>query len=229
MRAEEAVEKCEGLLGYRFKDSSILLRALTHSSAGGDNNERLEFLGDAVVGMVVAETLLRMFPKSREGKLTQMKSAIVNREFQARLAEELGLGEVAHLGGGVKLRRGASRAVLSNLLEAVIGGIYADGGLEAAREFTEVHMSERIMEELERFSAKDSKSRLQEFAQQRMGAAPTYEILEEEGPDHQKRFRAVTVISGNRYESAWGESKRDAERRAAGKTLKKLTAEGKDG
>jgi len=226
MDQDVCLQELEAALEYRFGDASLLEQALTHSSAAAEeNNKRLEFLGDAVLGTVVAEILLERFPEAQEGELTKLKSSVVNRVFQASLAKKLGLAEVANLGGGLADKKSVSRAVLSNLMEAVVGALYLDGGLEPVRGFANRYLMTRMDEAFERFSIRDSKSRLQEHAQRQMGGTPSYEIVEEQGPDHQKRFQAVTIISGERYESAWGPSKRAAEQRAAELTLNKLTDE----
>jgi ribonuclease-3 len=229
MGEQNRLRELEAALEYRFKDPSLLEKALTHSSATvEENNKRLEFLGDAVLGTVVAEMLLEHFPEAQEGQLTKLKSSVVNRIFQSKLAANLGLAKVASFGGGLVEQSGVSHAVLSNLMEAVVGAMYLDGGLEPVREFARRHLMAKMDEAFERFSTRDGKSRLQEFAQRQMGGTPSYEIVEEHGPDHRKHFQAVTIISGDRYESGWGATKKEAERRAAELTLKKLTGEAQE-
>jgi len=227
MADEKRLRELEEALGYRFRDRSLLGNALTHSSAAPEeSNKRLEFLGDAVMGTVVAEMLFERFPEAQEGELTKLKSSVVNRLYQAKIGERLGLAAIANLGGGLAEEGRTSRTILSNLMEAVVGAMYLDGGLGPVRGFANRHLLGKMDEAFERFSTGDGKSRLQEYAQQHLGETPSYEIVEEQGPDHRKRFQAVTIIAGDRYESAWGGSKKSAEQRAAELTLKRLTGQG---
>jgi len=209
-------------LGYRFKDQALLERALTHRSLAYEkdpqslanpdaDNEQLEFVGDAVLGLVVAEALFRRFPQSHEGELTQLRASLVSRKHLSAMAVRLDLGSMLRLGKGEERSGGRSKAaLLSNALEAVIAAIYLDGGLKAAQSFIERTLLEPALPELDRawaghsgaaasngdsgaFSGAvgDHKSALQEHLQAIGAGQPEYLLVSESGPDHSKRFRVA--------------------------------------
>ncbi len=216
-------------LGVTFDDISLLRTACTHRSylnenkgAGLEHNERMEFLGDAVLELVVTSFLYRKYPKKPEGELTAFRSALVNTVSLTKTAERIGLGDYMLLSRGEARDTGRARAVIvANAVEAVIGAIYLDHGYDAAANFIASHILETIdIEEIVRKKTwLDAKSRFQEAAQDKAGVTPTYKTLKETGPDHDKQFtlgvflRDVMVATGN------GASKQDAEQKAAEKAL----------
>ena len=212
-------------LPYTFDDDSLLDRALTHSSTGaGDDNERFEFLGDAALDLVVAEELFRHHTDLREGELTVQKSSVVSRRTLAEAARKLGLDQMAKLGRGLS-RRSLSRSVLANLYEAVLGAVYLDGGLEATREFVRTTLHEPLDEVRELRQAINPKQSFQEQSQRRWGLPPEYEVVHSRGEAHTKAFLVRATVSGNRFPSAWGRTRKEAENWAAYEALLVLNAE----
>jgi len=227
-------------LGYSFRDRDLLRQALTHSSRKNDlarSNERLEFLGDAVLGTVISERLYRAFPDFNEGDLTRIKSAVVSRVTLGRCARALDLGRYLIVAKGVarpvqsepasateEPSRRLPPSLLSNAFEAIIGAIYLDGGLEPVRQFVERHLGPEI-ERARTSHARDPKSLLQDYAQRLMGLTPAYELVSAQGPDHLKSFEVVTVIGDKRYGRGRGRTKKSAEQEAAAKTLAMLQSE----
>lgn len=243
---DERLDALEAALGYCFKDRTLLTHALTHSSRKAElsySNERLEFLGDAVIGCAVSEALYRQFPDYAEGGLTRVKSVVVSRASLARAAKELNLGAYLIVAKGVALPpvekcagaeaerayNGLPASLISNAFEAVIGAIYLDGGWEAAREFALRHMQGPIQRACKLAAAHNFKSALQEFVQREMGATPEYRVVAEEGPDHVKSFSVVTVIRGREYGVGHGSTKKAAEQQSAELTLEMLDALKDDG
>jgi len=211
----------EQRLGYRFRDRTRLGLALTHASARDPrSNERLEFLGDAVLGLVVADFLYAAFPDLDEGPLTRIRSAAVSARALARFARELGLDRAVRLGKGLRRDR-LSKAVLANVVEAVIGAVYLDGGLAAVRPIVLWGLEEAIEDEL---SARGCnwKSLLQEHTQQAEKVTPTYEVVGERGPDHMKEFVVVALVDGVERGRGQGPSKKAAEQAAAREALEAL-------
>lgn len=207
-----------------FKDQALWRLALTHASLDlrdGDqreSNERLEFLGDTVLDLVVAEFLYRHFPGRAEGDLTQMKANLVSRATLAEVARELQLGEVALIGGG--LQRGhLSRAVLANLVEAVIGAVYLDQGLPAAERFIEATMGPRLRSDSTRANTPGPKQQFQEYCQKQHGKPPRYRVLEQRGEAHTRAFLVAAEAAGQRFPSAWGRTIKEAEAWAAFEAL----------
>jgi len=207
------------VLGYRFRETSHLAQALTHASATGQarkrgDYQRLEFLGDRVLGLIVADMLLEAFPKADEGELARRFNALVRRETCAEIARTLNLGAHVILGQSEISSGGRNkRAILADACESVIGAIYVDGGFEAARAFIERQWKSRMLA-ADR-PHRDAKTALQEWAQGRGMPPPVYEIVERTGPDHAPRFKVRALISG--LEPAFGEgyARRDAEQKAA--------------
>lgn len=216
------IKKCQKALGYRFSDPDFLQQALTHASSKGSlslDNERLEFLGDAILGAIISDHLYQSLPGEEEGELSKLKAAIVNRRAQARATKALGLGEFIILGKGMRKTTSIPASVLANVFEAVLGAIYLDGGLKAARKFAMSALEKEIDLALSDPHIRNYKSVLQEFAQKKFGEFPTYKIISEEGPDHKKEFSVVAIIKGKQYAKGKGKSKKEAEQSAAQSTL----------
>jgi len=223
--SEKDFTACEEAISYHFNDSSLLRLALTHSSKKPDlaaSNERLEFLGDAIVGLVVSAHLFEIFPDSSEGELTKAKSVLVSRNTLARISKGLGLDRFMMVAKGVTTPGPIPQSLLANVYEAIVGAIYLDGGIRDARAFVLRTLKAEFNKVIGDRHEKDYKSLLQQYAQKELKAAPVYRKMEERGPDHEKAFRVVAVIAGKEYCSAWGNSKKQAEQAAAAKTLKML-------
>jgi ribonuclease-3 len=224
---EEKVEHCQTIVQYRFQDPSILLSALTHSSVASArtlSNERMEFLGDAILGMVVCERLFRAYPDYLEGELTKIKSVVVSRRVCAKISRSLGLDTCLIVGRGM-LRTGMPRSLLSDVFEAIIAAIYLDGGHDAAARFILEHMDPEIRLAAEGHGGGNYKSQLQQLAQRDLKGTPVYRLINESGPDHSKHFQIVAEITGRRFAPAWGRNKKEAEQRAAGNALCQLRGE----
>lgn len=208
-------------LNYQFKNISFLELALTHRSANSSNNERLEYLGDAILGFVIAESLYNKFSDAPEGILTRQRSSLVKKETLANLARELELGQFIKLGSGEMKTGGWRRdSILSNTLEAIIGAIHMDSDVESCRKFInqiyEGHFTSLTLDSAE----KDSKTELQEYLQARKLALPNYEVVAEDGEAHERLFTVECKIESLAEPvSANGKSKRIAEQSAANKTL----------
>lgn len=212
------------VLGYRFRDANLLGRALTHRSAGERHNERLEFLGDAALGFVIAEALYARLPEAPEGHLTRLRASLVRRAALAEIALTIGLPERLRLGSG-ELKSGGFRreSILSNALEALLGAICLDGGVGAARELI-LALYESRLESLPSAEAlKDPKTRLQEFLQARGLALPDYAVEQVEGQAHRQRFTVSCSVQGAPAPvTGTGTSRRAAEQAAARQMLERL-------
>lgn len=218
MELMDRLAEAEQRIGYTFKDRSLLERALRHSSASDtriDSNERLEFLGDAVLGVVVCEELFSRFPEYLEGELTKIKSNVVSRRTCAELASELGLGNLLMLGKGMDGRGDMPPSLFAAVLEALIGAMYIDGGMETARAFLVRILSSKIENAARLGHQHNFKSVLQQVFQRKGYGAPVYQVLDEQGPDHAKCFEICVETSGRRFESCWGPNKKEAEQQAA--------------
>ena len=213
------------ILGYCFRDQGLLLTALTHSSVADTrlvSNERLEFLGDAVLGLIVCEELYRRFPEWLEGDLTKAKSIVVSRRVSAEIADEVGLTKLLILGNGIDPETNLPMSLRAAVYEAVIGAVFLDGGVGPAGDFILRTVAKHIDECAASENRENDKSALQQYAQRCLGATPQYETLDEQGPDHSKCFEVCVVIAGQRFESAWGSSKKEAEQEAAQRALERL-------
>jgi ribonuclease-3 len=222
-------------VGYGPRDLELFEAALTHRSASGRNNERLEFLGDSVLNLVIAEHLFRVFPDCTEGDLSRLRARIVSSDPLAEVAAELGVGDVLRLGSG-ELKAGGFRrkSILADALEALVGALYLDGGLEAARQFIETRFQSRIASLPPPDALKDAKTRLQEYLQSRGIALPKYEVQRVEGEPHAQVFWVICEVHGlgGRQQPKFsltaqgsGSSRRRAEQEAADKILGEISAQ----
>jgi ribonuclease-3 len=229
------IAELESILGHQFRDPQRLLQALMHSSriperAAGEpseSNEKLEFLGDAVLELVVSEELVREFPDWSEGQLSKSRARLVNATAISLSAQRLGIGKYLRLGRGEEKTGGRTKpALLADAYEALIAAVYLDGGLEAARGFVRRSLVEgAIAVEAERLGHTDHKSALQEYLQSRGMAPGAYYVIAETGPDHQKTFRVEVRIAGQVNAIGCGRTKKEAEQAAAIAALIQLGAE----
>ena len=222
------LEQCEQVLLYRFRDPTFLREALTHASGANHrlaSNERLEFLGDSILGAIVCEVLFRKYPEYLEGDLTKVKSVVVSRRTCAKISRALGLDQFLVMGKGMGSREETPPSVLADVFESLIGAIYLDGGMEAAKRFIMRHIEAEIDETVDGQGGINYKSNLQQIAQRKFGETPTYHLLDEKGPDHSKCFMIAAQVGSQRFASAWGQNKKDAEQRAARNALGQLNGE----
>ena len=204
-------------LGYRFQDPGLLQAAVTHRSAGSYNNERLEFLGDAVLGYVIAEWLYTQFPRASEGQLSRLRATLVKKETLAGIARELKVGDYLSLGSG-ELKSGGFRrdSILADALEAILGGIVMDSGFEACRSSIQCLFADRVSRLSADDELKDPKTRLQEYLQSRKLELPGYEVMEVTGQAHSQQFVIECRVKGTQQPCRGkGSSRRRAEQAAA--------------
>ena len=214
-------------LDYAFEDERLLDLALTHRSAPGSNNERLEFLGDAVLDVVVSESIFRSHPNAAEGDLSRLRAALVNDQSLADIAGELGIGQYLHLGSGERKTGGHRRgSILADALEAIFGAVYLDAGFEATRRVIEKAFGNRLYELPDAESLRDAKSRLQEWMQARQMGLPDYELVEVAGEAHRQTFEVECRV-GDIETRGTGTTRRTAEQEAAESMLSQLQAAAK--
>ena len=215
-------------LGVRFRDAALRELAVTHRSYAferelGYNNERLEFLGDAVLGLVVTDMAFRDFPELPEGDLAKLRAAIVNMTALADVARDLDLGAFIFLGKGEEMSGGRGKAsILADALEATLGAVYVDRGLDVARKLIERLFRPRMIAYVRGEGGRDYKTILQEVASSELHALPEYRISER-GPDHEKEFTATVFLAGESWGSGTGRSKKEAEQQAAHEAFRKLS------
>jgi ribonuclease III len=217
----DLLTRCEARIQYVFSDRLLLRRCLTHSSSAEtrlDSNERLEFLGDAVLGLVICEYLFQLFPDQREGQLTQMKSWLVSRQTCARVARGLELESVILVGRGLNQ---IPESILSASVEALTAGIYFDGGMEAARQFI-LRAFALELQICRPLDVENFKSQLQEFTQRELSCTPEYLVVEESGPDHAREFQIAARVGSQQFPAGRGRSKKEAEQQAARYALEVL-------
>ncbi len=224
-----SIEAFQDRIGYRFQNIGLLLRAITHTSfvnehpREGPDNQRLEFLGDAVLGFAVAAWVFRRYPAFREGEMTRLRAALVQEKTLARFAAQLGLGEMLRLGHGEEEGGGRERpANLEDGFEALMGALYLDGGLEPVQRLLHGLIEPAAEAILAAEADRDAKSQLQEWAQAELGATPRYRIVAESGPDHAKTFTAEVLVGRVVAGRGAGHSKQVAERAAAQEALEAL-------
>ncbi|HEY3451117.1 MAG TPA: ribonuclease III [Myxococcales bacterium] len=230
---EQRVAGLEARLGMVLADHTTALAALTHASYVNEHpeekradNERLEFLGDAVVDLAVSDRLMRRYPEATEGELTRLRAALVDESGLAMVAKSIGLGELLALGRGEEQSGGRKKdSVLADALEAVIGVVFLAGGLEAAGSFVDRFFAEAFKRVTES-AGRDFKSQLQVLAQDRFHASPRYAVVSESGPDHLKTFTVEIECAGEKLGRGEGKSKKEAEQAAAREALAKLPLAG---
>ncbi|MEL7472392.1 MAG: ribonuclease III [Planctomycetota bacterium] len=215
---EAQIDRLEALLGHRFTDRTLLVKSLVHASHAEErlhSNERLEFLGDAVLGMLVCEMIFQDYPGLLEGEMTKIKSSAVSRRACAKIARSVGLDDHLVLGKGMQGGEALPQSLAAAVLESVVAALYLDGGYAAVRRFLSPHIAEVIEEAAESGHQQNYKSVLQQHAQQTHGHTPNYIVLDEKGPDHAKAFQVCVELEGSRYAPTWGKSKKQAEQHAA--------------
>lgn len=226
----KALGKLCRALGVRFKDLRLLNQALMHRSYSyeadldrHESNERMEFLGDAVLGLLVNEHLYARYTKREEGRLTKIKSMLVSEPVLSKKADELMLGDYILLSDNERQSGGGSRvSIIADAFEAVIGAVYLDSGLGTARKFVERHLLSEIDELLEVDEYKNYKSMIQEHAQRKLGARPRYRVVSAKGPEHQRTFFVELKLGGRTVGRGEGKNKKEAEQAAARSALGKL-------
>ncbi|CUU77535.1 ribonuclease III [Campylobacter hyointestinalis] len=217
----DKLKRLENLVGYEFKNKELLKEALTHKSMKtGCNNERLEFLGDAVLDLIVGEYLFSKFEHTDEGNLSKLRAALVNEKSFAKLSNSINLGEFLYLSTAEENNNGRNKpSLLSDALEALMGAIYLESGLEKVKEiFTKLLEKEYQNIDLKSLG-KDYKTTLQEITQARFGVTPKYELVSSSGPDHKKVFEMAVYLEGKELARSFGPSKKEAEQSAALKVL----------
>ncbi|MBW9272325.1 MAG: ribonuclease III [Candidatus Thiodiazotropha sp. (ex. Lucinisca nassula)] len=215
------VDKLCRELGYRFTDPQLMEQALTHRSVGGKNNERLEYLGDAILGFVIADELFKHFREATEGQLSRLRSSLVKRDTLAAVARDFNLGDYLHLGQGELRSGGQSRdSILADGLEAIFASIYLDGGYEACRHVIQAIFLPRLGRMNLENQQKDPKTGLQEYLQANKIDLPSYEIVDIKGDPHNQRFTVNCAVIGlGKKATGEGSSRRKAEQDAASKML----------
>jgi ribonuclease III len=225
--SEDLRQFLERRFGHRFVRGMHVLDALTHRSfaADSENNEKLEFLGDAVLSLAMSDLLMARFPEAREGELSKIRASLVNADVLARHARAHDLGRLLRLGKGEERSGGREKvSILAAAYEAVLGAVYLDAGYEAARAVVERDFASDVAEHL-RLGLRDYKTRLQEVTQRLFRETPSYTVVEESGPDHEKRFVSEIAIAGLTHGRGEGRTKKAAEQEAAMQALARLVAE----
>lgn len=227
-RDGDRIARCEEAIGYTFRQPDLLISALTHTSGAntrGGSNERLEFLGDSVLGLVVCEQLYLKYPDFQEGDMTKVKSAVVSRTACATFSEEMGLGDFLIVGKGMQNRHDVPPNMLADVFESLTAAIFLDGGLDAAREFLLRFLDPEIEHVVSNLHGSNSKSLLQQVGQRLYGGAPRYLLLDEQGPEHNKCFKVAAEINRHYFPAAWGRNKKEAEIKAAINALAHINGE----
>ncbi|MCA9106558.1 MAG: ribonuclease III [Planctomycetales bacterium] len=225
----DALLQCQLKLGYFFRNRDLLVSALTHAS-GADHrlasNERLEFLGDSILGFFVCEELFQRYPSQQEGELTKLKSSVVSRRTCAKVAKRMGLDQFLILGKGMSGPQPVPSSLHADVFEALTAAIYLDGGIEVALRFLREHLTQEIEDAAAGEAIINYKSQLQHLAQRLHGKPPVYLLLQQVGPDHCKTFQVAAQVGDQDYSAAWGRNKKEAEQRAAGNALAEMNGQG---
>ncbi len=219
---ENRLQQCQMTLGYTFSDRKLLQQALTHASISHTrlaSNERLEFLGDAIMGAIICEELYRQFPEYPEGELTRIKSTVVSRHTCAKVSNSLQFDRFVFVGKGLAIHDKIPSSILAALFEAIIAALYLDGGWEPTHRFVINALGPEISRVARMSHGQNFKSQLQQLTQKEIGDTPVYQLIDEKGPDHAKCFEVAAAIGSKLYPSAWGSSKKEAEQNAAAKAL----------
>ena len=222
---DEVRTKAQEILGHQFNDIGLLDLALRHASISEsrlDSNERLEFLGDAILGMLVCERIFVLYPDYLEGEMTKIKSLTVSRKICAEIAIELGLDQLIVVGKGMLTQKELPQSLAAAVLESVIAAIYIDGSMDAVRAFLDPLLDPLLEEAVASGHQHNYKSVLQQYAQKKFSCSPSYRIVEEKGPDHAKVFHIAVELDGQRFDPRWGQSKKAAEQLAAMCALKEI-------
>jgi len=225
MDLEKFLANCQAKMGYTFRNKELLRTALTHASGAdtpSQSNERMEFLGDAVLGYVICDHLYEQLPDTPEGDMTKIKSSVVSRVTCQKICMQLGLDKFLILGRGLGRSNRVPGSIFANTLEAFIAAVYLDGGMEAARKFILRIFQAEIAEVAQDSDAHNHKSVLQHYSQKHLGHIPEYKILDIQGPEHRKTFRVQTRVGNQVFPAAWGVTKKEAEQRAAENALATL-------
>jgi len=226
LEQDQIVDAAQRALGFQFKNPALILKALTHASIAEvktDSNERMEFLGDSVLGLVVSERIYRRYPSLLEGEMTKIKSTAVSRQTCALIARSLGLDELLVTGKGMQKNADAMpHSLAAAVLESVIAAVYLDGGMVAAEAFIGPLIDPLIERAASSGHQENFKSVLQQHAQQTDQDTPIYRVLDEKGPDHAKCFKVGAEIGARKFNPSWGQSKKQAEQTAALNALTEL-------
>jgi ribonuclease-3 len=217
-RERAILDECQEAIGYKFKRPELLRAALTHTSGAntrGASNERLEFLGDSVLGLVTCEQLFLRFPDYQEGDLTKVKSVVVSRKTCAQFSREIGLGDYLFLGRGVSTHGEMPSNMLADVFESLVASIFLDGGWDEAKAFVLRFIGPEVERVARDAVGANSKSLLQQVAQREFGGTPRYYLLDEQGPDHDKCFKVAAEVNDHKFPPAWGNTKKEAELKAA--------------
>ncbi len=219
MESLDIVRRAEQIIGHSFAQPEVMLRALTHSSVADDrltSNERLEFLGDAVLGLIACQRIFELYPDLLEGEMTKIKSVAVSRKTCAAIARQVGLEDLLVLGKGIRDREGTlPHSLAAAALESTIAAVYIDAGLDTVSDWIAPLLDAHITRAYDSGHQQNYKSVLQQHAQRRYQETPEYILLEQDGPDHAKTFRVSVRIAGATYDPGEGASKKQAEQRAA--------------
>lgn len=222
---EDVLRDCEQAIGHSFADPGLLEHALTHASIASvrlESNERLEFLGDAIMGSAVCEYLFQTYPTYAEGELTRIKSAVVSRQTCAKMSNRLGFERFLLLGKGLAIHDRIPSSILAAVFESIIAALYLDGGWPAANRFILSALADEIAKVARTAHGRNFKSQLQQLAQKNFNQTPIYRLIDEKGPDHSKCFQVAAAIGETLYPAAWGPNKKEAEQNAADNALKEI-------
>lgn len=219
------LKNCQLILEYEFRDLNLLFEAVTHASSSStrlSSYERMEFLGDSILGFVVCEYLYQKHPDWLEGQLTKIKSIVVSRQTCGRIGERLGLEQYLVVGKGIGNRGPVPLSLLANAFESIVAAIYLDGGMEPTKKFLMRFLPEQVGLAVEGDIEPNFKSDLQQFAQKKYGLPPTYQMIDDRGPDHEKWFLVAALLDKQLFTPAWGRNKKEAEQKAAANAMAEL-------
>jgi ribonuclease III len=223
----DILDQCQQLIGYQSKEPTLLLSALTHASSANHkllSSERLEFLGDSLLGAIVCEFLFQRFPSVMEGELTKIKSVVVSGQTCAKISRQLGLEACLFVGKGMA-NAAVPSSILGDVFESIVAAMFLDSDWQTAREFVLKHIKREVEQAVETSHESNFKSQLQHHAQKVFKLSPTYSLLEESGPDHKKFFRVFVQLGDRAFTAAAGRNKKQAQQRAASNALSELAGE----